>query len=196
MEKRSDNELRIQLYHDGGTYSGGLKEGKRHGEDSMRFSNYDTYVGYWNEGDMEGFGEYCFYDSDVDKCNAVYKGSFHRNLFDGYGELKTRQDIYRGFWKENMRNGEGICIFQDGSCLHGLWKDDHIVQGELLLGNGDRYDGQFSDGLFNGIGKYFWKEGDWFVGWFKEGQPIQGIKVKPSGEFVVIDSSNEESSNL
>lgn len=193
---KDNKESCIHIYPDGGSYLGCIKDGKRHGNGSMTFSNYDTYEGCWSEGNMEGYGIYHFYDPDTDKFCGVYKGLFHKNLFEGYGELEIRKESYRGFWKENMRNGEGISIFQDGSCFHGLWKDDHIVQGELLLGNGDRYAGQFSNGIYNGNGKYFWKGGDWFVGLFKEGRPIQGIKVKTSGEFVVIDSSNEESSNL
>lgn len=195
MDKK-EKKTNILMYHDGGSYSGNLKEGKRHGDGSMKFSNFDTYVGNWNEGDMEGFGEYRFYDLDTDKYHGVYKGLFHQNLFDGYGELETRQETYRGFWKENMRNGEGVCVFQDGSCLHGLWEDDLVVQGELLLGNGDRYDGQFSDGLFNGIGKYYWKEGDWFSGLFKDGRPFKGIKVKSSGDYVIINSDEDKNSVL
>ena len=45
-------------------------------------------------------------------------------------------------------------------------------QGILVMNNGDRYEGMFASGTFNGKGTYFWKDGRSWSGEFREGSMV------------------------
>ena len=62
------------------------------------------------------------------------------------------------------RNGQGILIISEGK-----WK-------------GDKYVGEFKDGVFHGKGTYTWSEGK-FVGKWKDGKRKNGIEYNKYGDI-------------
>lgn len=180
-------------YPDGSNYQGEWKDGKKSGFGTMAFANYDIYEGDWEDDKMNGVGTYRFWDKKLDKFTSRYVGTFKDGARNGAGRMVyPDRSEYHGMWQNNMRTGEGIRIFANGDCFHGLWKFNKIVRGVLALKNGDKYDGEFKDGLFEGYGKYFWKDGSWYEGTWKDGKPFNGKKLNMDGSFAEINEGGIE----
>ncbi len=63
-------------------------------------------------------------------------------------------------------------VSSKGDVYTGDWEHDkQCGYGEMVLANGDRYCGQFNDGVMNGFGKHEWtKSGDVFEGNWENGE--------------------------
>lgn len=166
-------------------YFGELVNGKRHGKGRMEFENYDSYEGEWVDGKMEGKGVYLFWDMEKDEYTEQYDGGFKNNVREGVGKMTyANLDIYIGEWKNDQRSGNGVLICSDGRFFHGQWNDDKIERGRYRMNNGDIYDGEIRDGMFNGCGKYYWlEEGAWFEGEFKDNHPHNGFLFSPNASI-------------
>lgn len=76
--------------------------------------------------------------------------------------IRYAKGIYTGDLKGGEPNGDGV----------------------LRLDNGDRYEGQFLEGLFHGEGTYTWKNGAVYRGEFENGEIHgQGVYTSSSGEL-------------
>ena len=179
-------------FPDGRVYVGDIKDNVPNGIGNMKFSNHDVYEGNWEKGKMHGRGKYYFYDSQKEKFSSSYEGTFVNNRFEGTGVRKySDRTIYIGQWQNGMRTGNGGFWFVDGSYFWGIWRFDKMVRGMLRLQNGDIYDGEFKDGVFEGYGKYHWKsDGSFFEGLFKEGKCFSGTKVFPDGKINIVKDGN------
>ncbi|MFN9902716.1 MAG: hypothetical protein ACK55Z_28830, partial [bacterium] len=52
--------------------------------------------------------------------------------------------IYKGHWKNGIKEGYGKQRWKDGSVYEGDWKDGMVSgKGKLIHANGDVYDGQW-----------------------------------------------------
>lgn len=173
--------------HDGSIYIGDANNNIPNGKGVMTFSNHDIYDGDWSDGKMDGCGRYQFFDVESDKHTASYVGEFKDNQFNGFGERKFMdKSIYKGQWQNGMRTGNGAMWFSDGSYCFGIWKYDRMIKGIIHLSSGDIYDGELSDGYFEGYGKYHWlKTGDFFEGIFKDGKPFTGNKILRNGNIIL-----------
>ena len=99
--------------------------------------------------------------------------------------------LYIGTWQNGMRTGNGACWFTDGTYFYGIWRFDKMIRGIFHLSSGDIYDGELKNNLFNGFGKYIWREdGVIFEGLFKDGKPFKGIKIFPENRIELIDESS------
>jgi hypothetical protein len=59
---------------------------------------------------------------------------------------------------------------KNGCIIAGEWKNDILVgSSSIVLPDGERYDGGYADGEFNGYGKYSYKNGDFYEGMFEKG---------------------------
>jgi hypothetical protein len=63
-----------------------------------------------------------------------------------------------------------------------------MLRGVLSLKNGDKYDGEFVDGLYDGYGKYFWSDGRWYEGLWKQGKIDKGTIFFPDGKFAEVEN--------
>lgn len=108
------------------TYDGQYKDGKRHGEGRMTFSNGDSYYGQWIEGKMHGIGTY------------KYNGG----------------DIYSGSYVAGAKDGKGIYEFGDESRLDGVWDQGSFMTGQWHFKNAGSYTGTFENGQPKGPGKF------------------------------------------
>jgi len=73
--------------------------------------------------------------------------------------------------------------YAKGTYTGGLKGGEPDGAGVLQLDNGDRYEGEFAEGLFHGEGTYTWKNGAVYRGEFADGEIHgQGVYTSSSGE--------------
>lgn len=163
LQNHSETQIELNyfdknLYNQ--TFREGLKSsGARYVE--MRFADGETYKGYVNSN-------YQFHGAGVLKtaCGMYYRGEFSNGNKHGYGEFYGYK-VERSFFEqeifvENTREGD-ICNFIDKSYMlyKGTWKDG-MREGkgklELIDAHGNNsivYDGEWSNDKRNGAGKGF-----------------------------------------
>ena len=86
---------------------------------------------------------------------------------NGYGTLEWNTgSIYTGLWKNNDMHGQGVYTYRKESNL-------------------DRYEGNFKNDNFDGLGTLYWKNGDRYEGNFVKGQQNGfGIKYAANGSII------------
>lgn len=141
--------------------------GKMTGWGICRFNNGDEYIGNWDNNKYSGNGKFIKKDKD---------GNF---LFE-----------YTGAFKEGVSEGKGMYrnaeLTYEGEFYYGEFKGE----GKMILITGERYDGQFENGLFKeGVGNY---EGGVFDGkWVYIKKDEKKIPV-PNGEGTMLTANGEE----
>lgn len=149
----------------GGSYTGYLVDGVRHGEGTFVWDSGARYTGSWDNGDLHGYGEYYYGDGDV------YKGDWVRGAKHGTGRY-TWQDgtVYQGDWKDDERTGKGTMTWPDGARYQGDFVDgERHGQGTYSWPNGDRFVGGWKNGKRHGKGTYTWADGSSRTGSWKNG---------------------------
>lgn len=63
-------------------------------------------------------------------------------------------------------------------------------KGVYIYGNGDRYEGEFKDGVFHGEGTYFFADGTVQSGKFEDGKPASTTLTKPAKRSGTLIKSN------
>jgi len=77
----------------------------------------------------------------------------------GYGRLQNGNEIYIGYWKDDMMHGHGRFEFASGNV----------------------YEGQWAAGQFHGLGTYTWANGAVYTGkWCKNKMHGDGVLITPS----------------
>ena len=139
-----------------GCYFGQFKYGYKHGKGKQLFSDGSLYEGYWKE-DM-----------------ANYQGRL----------IHSNGDSYEGEWFDDKAHGKGIyCVINiknlgkychlDGNSFEGSWFfDQHFGLGAEKFydkENDDynRYEGNYWKGKKHGNGRFFWANGSYYRGQFK-----------------------------
>ena len=113
-------------------YRGQLKDTKIDGKGEFKWPDGRQYFGEFFQGTMNGNGKLIF--TDKYKGKAIYQGNFLVNHFHGKGKLIwSNGDIYTGNFENGHYEGKGVFSWADGK---------------------RSYEGCFSKGLFEGIGKY------------------------------------------
>jgi hypothetical protein len=118
--------------------NGDLEEGffvndELHGNGKIIYKSGRIVIGNFSDGLLEGEGS-------ITESNGNYqKGNFLNNKLDGNGEKKTDLYIYKGNFKEGKFSGSGVF--------------------EWLNSDGQKFSGEFSDGLRNGPGVLYTPDG-------------------------------------
>ncbi len=98
------------------------------------------------------------------------------NIRDGYAEVTYRDGyVYKGFWKDYQREGEGRLYNKDGELLYeGSWKHGKTCgRGKKYYPASDRrafYEGEFLDGAYHGQGRLEKKDGTCYRGGYENGK--------------------------
>lgn len=119
---------------------------------------------------------------DVEKEMSKLTDNLHVNMEDGsrfLGKLinEKRQGIgqnlfqngitYRGFFKDDMMEGQGILIKNSRAIFQGNFIENKFDGfGKRVYDNGDIYKGQFKNGARHGTGIYHFVNGDKYCGNF------------------------------
>ncbi len=118
-------------------------------------------------------GEF-FYNST----KAAYTGTFNKKgQPHGWGKRSLPDGtIYDGNWVDGKFRGYGKKINSDGSLIEGNFVSDSVVAGKdsyIKWANGASYRGETDEnGVFNGIGKYTFENGDTYEGGFVDNKRI------------------------
>ena len=109
------------------------------------------------EGELKGFSDYADFNGYGIREfeNGLYKGQFKDGLRDGIGTLINEGGIYEGEFKEGKIEGYGIVYYNNE-------KDDKESQ--------VKYEGQWKDDVINGYGIMYYKNGSIYNGYWIEGE--------------------------
>ena len=110
---------------DKGVYVGEKKDGKRHGQGILTFSDGSKYEGEYRDDKKHGQGTETFSDGSK----------------------------YEGEYRDDKKHGQGTKTFSDGNSYEGEWKDGkQDGNGEYSWSNGRKYVGEWKDGFKTGQG--------------------------------------------
>jgi hypothetical protein len=171
-------------YYNNGYYKGFFKNGQKHGYGYYSWNKGDFYFGNWSNDVREGFGQYFW----KDKSN--YLGEWKNGTIAGYGSKKSVDGKYsRGIWQ----NGKLIAPYNyykntaTTGCTTGDCKDGY---GKYVYKNGDYYIGFFVNGK-RYAGTYYYSNGNLYQGQFGTDESFNGYgyflwknKNHYSGQFV------------
>ena len=120
---------------DKGVYVGEGKDGKRHGQGTVTYSNGKKYVGEFKNGKKHGQGTQTWSDGDK------YVGGFKENKRHGKGTYEFNQHG-KGDWNEGRRTGQGSETCTEGKWwfvfYEGGWKNSKFHgQGKLVITKSD-----------------------------------------------------------
>ena len=139
------NGTGTKVFSTGHKYTGGFKDGVRHGKGVLLMPGGRKIVGVW-----------------VD--NQIREGKF--TAHDG--------TIYEGQWEFRERNGQGTLIYPDGRQYVGDFKyGERTGQGTMTYPDGQKYTGEFKDGERNGQGTLVYPDGRKLEGEFKNGEFVK-----------------------
>ena len=86
-----------------------------------------------------------------------------------YGIKKYGKDTYEGEFKNNLKEGYGKYIYEDGTCYIGEWKHN-LKNGKGIIyyeNNTIKYEGNFFKDKFKGWGKFYYPDGKYYIGEWK-----------------------------
>eukprot|EP00915_Cephaloidophora_sp_WS-2016_P005756 GHVH01007627.1.p1 GENE.GHVH01007627.1~~GHVH01007627.1.p1 ORF type:complete len:316 (+),score=43.67 GHVH01007627.1:126-1073(+) len=153
VEERSDSYL----------YEGQVNEsGLKHGYGLLRWSCGSSYLGSFNNNQLQGLGRMAKSDGEY------YIGGWFNDVRSNFGVLKFLDgDYYIGRWEEDKLHGQGAIVFAEASdaaasssIYVGNFDHDHINgYGRMSYCSGDFYEGNWQDGSPCGHGKIVYREG-------------------------------------
>lgn len=129
----------------------------------FKYPNGETYLGQYNYGKREGFGQEILTDG------SIYEGCWSNDLKNGNGRLiSVDGSVYTGEWVNNQRHGQGAVQLADGSGYKGEWSMDQITgKGRKKWPDGKIYQGDFVNGKKHGCGNFVWTDGNKYDGHYK-----------------------------
>jgi hypothetical protein len=101
-----------------------------------------------------------------------YKGYFKNEMFNGEGTLFfTNGGTYKGYFKNNAKSGYGEHRWTDGSVYKGNWAGNvRNGRGKMTYANKDRYEGNWKNDKRQGYGIAKYSNGDMYVGQWQQDQ--------------------------
>ena len=63
-----------------------------------------------------------------------YNGEWEDNKYNGFGTMSIK-GVYKyiGFFKNNKREGEGMCTYESGEVYEGDWLNDEQHNQEVII---------------------------------------------------------------
>jgi hypothetical protein len=130
------------VYDTGHKFTGGFKDGGRHGDGVLVMPGGRKIVGVWEN-------------------NEIREGTYTQA--DG--------TTYKGQWMFRERNGQGTLTFPDGRKYIGEFKSgQRHGKGTMIYPDGRKYTGEFKAGERNGHGTMIYPDGKKLEGEFKNGE--------------------------
>ena len=152
-------------YQSGSVYKGQLATGKRQGVGVLTTKDGYRYEGEWRDDAAEGLG------TSLDKNNERYEGEWKAGNRGGRGVYTwNASERYEGDYSQGgKRTGRGVRFYAEGFRTEGQWIDG-VANGlaVMYLSNNQRYEGEVRDGKRNGRGVYFWPDGQRYDGYYSD----------------------------
>ena len=140
------------------------------------------------------------FDTSMDSNLPFYKikGSFpDGSILKYFGQVKDEKAEGKGFmllegksedcliisnFKEGRASGDGSMYFSNGNYFNGTVEKEAMIQGKMILNNGNTYAGRFSNNEYEGQGTLTFKDGRVYTGCFVKGMKQgYGVMNKPDG---------------
>lgn len=103
----------------------------------------------------------------------MHVGNYAYGKAEGYGEYYwANGDQYKGFYKNGLRHGKGVWMKMLGNSdkYEGEWgKDKKCGYGTYVWASGNIYKGYFLDDLRHGYGEMIWADGSAYKGHWEKG---------------------------
>lgn len=154
------------------------EDGTITGRGRMYMCDGGLWEGYWNRGEMHGFGRIVYANGDY------YEGDFNFNQRHGRGEYHNAalRSTLEGEWREDLPEGQGEetheNAFYQGQFSQGLKQG----QGKFHWPDGSVYSGCFKANLLDGQGEYLWFDGRKYTGTWKDNKMHgKGVFTWPDG---------------
>ena len=145
-------------------------------KEDQKTVNLPPCPGTYSQSWTNCYGTFVFAKKDGEKVAESYKGEYKNGLYHGKGRYTySDETYYDGEWKNGKNSGYGVMFSPDKFKYSGGWLDDKRHGSGTLEylandGRGQKYVGQFSNGLFNGKGTYTWPSGQKFIGNYLNGK--------------------------
>ena len=155
-------------YTNGDFYFGQWVDYKKHGDGFIIYKNLDIYNGNWVEDERSGIGFFLDenkelfikgqweYNEFIEGTHMITitkyeNGDFYDGEYDendnkeGVGFIVThKNEIYKGEWKKNEKNGKGIMRYLNKDIYEGEWKKDKkSVDGKMRFASEVIYHGRW-----------------------------------------------------
>ena len=158
-----------------------------HGPGYETYAN-GYYLGFYNNGKREGFGNFGWNDT-----KDLYRGMWRDNLRDGYGYILDGDNhlksagVYRNS-KITVNEGMDYINNKKSTNCTGNCLDGY---GAYSWSNGDKYNGFFRNGRRTDFGTYSYPDGGVYHGQFSNGSRHgQGSYLWANGDFYIGGWSN------
>ena len=209
-DERIRNMTEIR-FDNGNCYKGDVNaDGLPHGTGHMDYElngYYGSYDGQWKNGERSGKGHYHQFSKGGAASHSYdYDGEWRHDKQHGQGveavsgqvglHLSTVTEVYTGTFRKGRRHGAGTIVADhfDGDFtggkdrFTGAFLEGHAEgKGQWLYANGDCFEGEISNDLRNGPGKYTFKDGLSFKGVWKEDVLLpETIGTDPSQELPLL----------
>lgn len=145
------------IYNDGSVYEGDFKQGIREGNGVIIWPDGSKYWGEFKKDEINGEGEYAWVNG------YTYKGGVQSGIFQGQGYIKAPNgSSYNGQFHNGVYHGKGTFS----------WGNEHNNNNNNKSKQyGEKYTGEYNYGKREGKGKYFFENGDIFIGTFFDEEP-------------------------
>jgi hypothetical protein len=167
QEKKPTRNFEANLRLSNGVYTGWVLPYTAipDGTGEMRFNNGDVYYGEWEEGAITGSGSMLYHNGDG------YDGDWLNGQRNGVGVYTWKDGrVYDGAYMYNLRHGIGT---------FSNWVDeDNGITGT--------FEGHSIDDNFEGEGKFYFDNGDFFEGEFRKNRRWIGTYKFSDGAIVEI----------
>lgn len=189
-------------------FDGSWKDGLRHGEGQLRYSDGALLKATWTKGKLDPASSML-----LTLEGAMVRGGRYTEgelLVEGTEETAKGDKYSGGFDASGRRHGEGVCEYHDGSTYQGQWRngkrngkgkfvdgktreeydgkwmaDQRHGRGLCMYPAGHRYEGTWRQGKFHGEGTFFHANGDNYSGnWVQGKREGHGVHTDSHGRVV------------
>ena len=146
-----------------------------------------------NSNDKNNNNNNLTYNVKIYENGDKYKGFFKDNKKEGKGKYFYKNgNIYEGDFKNDISEGKGVFYFVGGNKYIGDFKNGKADgKGVYIWSNGNKYEGGWKDGKRIGQGAFFWKNGDIEIGNFEEKPIGKFAKLNTLGEILLIQYTED-----
>lgn len=155
-----------------------MKVGKLDGKASVKWSNGQSYDGYYKEGFFSGRGGFKSNDG------TVVEGEWASGSLNGKGSMRLPDGrSYEGDFAHGVPDGKVFYKMADGRTYEGdMVKGIFQGKGVMKFPNGNAYDGDWANGQPNGKGTLHMANGVTYEGDFVSGKRTgKGVQSFPDG---------------